>query len=89
MNSYGSNNMPVFLITLNICVLIIFDENVQSSALERKLNSKTAALAVLSEELEKCRMERDNLKIILESKMSHNAYNRVKYKEQQIFFFIV
>ncbi|XP_027845675.1 coiled-coil domain-containing protein 149 [Aphis gossypii] len=47
-----------------------------NTALERKLNSKTAALTVLSEELEKCRIERDNLKIILENKMLHNTYNR-------------
>ncbi|XP_060863997.1 coiled-coil domain-containing protein 149 isoform X1 [Metopolophium dirhodum] len=47
-----------------------------STALERKLNSKTAALSVLSEELEKCRIERDHLKIILENKMLHNTYNR-------------
>ncbi|XP_001946800.1 coiled-coil domain-containing protein 149 [Acyrthosiphon pisum] len=47
-----------------------------STALERKLNSKTAALTVLSEELEKCRIERDHLKIILENKMLHNTYNR-------------
>ncbi|XP_025199573.1 coiled-coil domain-containing protein 149 [Melanaphis sacchari] len=47
-----------------------------STALEQKLNSKTAALTVLSEELEKCRIERDHLKIILENKMLHNTYNR-------------
>lgn len=51
---------------------------IQNTALERKLNSKTAALTVLSEELEKCRIERDHLKIILENKMLHNTYNRVK-----------
>jgi len=50
---------------------------VQCTALEQKLNSKTAALTVLSEELEKCRIERDHLKIILENKMLHNTYNRV------------
>jgi len=50
---------------------------VQCTVLEQKLNSKTAALAVLSEELEKCRIERDHLKIILENKMLHNTYNRV------------
>lgn len=50
--------------------------------MERKLNSKTAALTVLSDELEKCRNERDHLKIILENKMLHNTYNtynRVKF----------
>jgi len=47
--------------------------------MEQKLNSKTAALAVLSEELVKCRIERDHLKIILENKMLHNTFNRVKY----------
>lgn len=52
---------------------------VQSTALERKLNSKTEALAVLSEELEKCRIERDHLKMILENKMLHNTYDRVNY----------
>jgi hypothetical protein len=45
--------------------------------MEQKLNSKAAALTVLSEELEKCRIERDHLKIILENKMLHSTYNRV------------
>uniref|UniRef100_A0A2S2QHD8 Coiled-coil domain-containing protein n=1 Tax=Sipha flava TaxID=143950 RepID=A0A2S2QHD8_9HEMI len=47
-----------------------------STAMEQKLNSKAAALTVLSEELEKCRIERDHLKIILENKMLHSTYNR-------------
>ncbi|VVC34858.1 Coiled-coil domain-containing protein 149-A [Cinara cedri] len=47
-----------------------------NTALEQKLNSKTAALTVLSNELEKCRIERDNLKVILENKMLNNSYNR-------------
>lgn len=56
-----------------------FNLIVQNTALERKLNSKTAALSVLSDELEKCRIERDNMKIILENKMLNNTYNRVKF----------
>lgn len=58
--------------------MLLNNKIIQNTALERKLNSKTAALTVLSEELEKCRIERDNLKIILENKMLHNTYNRVK-----------
>lgn len=55
--------------------------------MERKLNSKTEALTVLSEELEKCRIERDHLKIILENKMLHNNYNRVKYQDRRYLYF--
>ncbi|XP_050430255.1 coiled-coil domain-containing protein 149 [Adelges cooleyi] len=46
-----------------------------STILECKLNSKTAALTVLTEELEKCRIERDHYKIILENQVFHNTYN--------------
>lgn len=63
---------------LNFVPTMYVDDITQSTALERKLNSKAAALTVLTEELEKCRIERDHLKIILENKMLHNTYNRVR-----------
>lgn len=62
----------------------LFSPVAQSTAMEQKLNSKAAALTVLSEELEKCRIERDHLKIILENKMLHNTYNRVNHCSYQM-----
>ncbi|XP_050527661.1 coiled-coil domain-containing protein 149 isoform X2 [Daktulosphaira vitifoliae] len=46
-----------------------------SNIIELKLKSKTEALNVLTDELEKCRIERDHYKIILENQMLHSTFN--------------
>lgn len=63
----------------------------QNAALRRKLQSKTEAVLILSKDLNKCRNERDQFKLLVEelqhrvSIIKRNVENKVNI-ESQIFF---